>query len=429
MKTMKVALLATAALAAVSASARADDTAAIKAQLEALTARIAQLEAAPAVPVGYSLLTITEGQATIPPGLENFDKGYGDTATIIGIMPTADVPASTTIEWSGYVRAIVAYTDYGYVDGDEDVNVWTRGQLNVTGKTDTAVGEVGATLKLRADAHGVDSDPRWFANEYWGWWAMTPEITFGGGFSGSLGNIGYGVDGSCNCYGTDWFTSEQRDEDQISVATNPGDVTQIRLSWASGPVSAAVALEDSDYDGGSGDLGVAGELKYSGDTFSGEISAIWYEHDSFADVPAVLGDNPATPTNVETNFVITPATTTGADGDGWQIGAGAGFALGEIANLSAAASVGEEPFKGDYWNASALINFNLSDSVHAEFGASYAEYDDIDTEVWEAIAGIYYDPVSQLTLGIEADYAEGLEEFYGFDDEFLTVDFVTVWRF
>ena len=61
MKTMKVALLATAALAAVSVSARADDTAAIKAQLEALTARIAQLEAAPAVPVGYSLLTISEG--------------------------------------------------------------------------------------------------------------------------------------------------------------------------------------------------------------------------------------------------------------------------------------------------------------------------------------------------------------------------------
>jgi hypothetical protein len=295
------------------------------------------------------------------------------------------------------------------------VNVWTRGQLNVTGKTDTAVGEVGATLKLRADAHGVDSDPRWFANEYWGWWAMTPEITFGGGFSGSLGNIGYGVDGSCNCYGTDWFTSEQRDEDQISVATNPGDVTQIRLSWASGPVSAAVALEDSDYDGGAGDLGVAGEVKYSGDTISGEISAIWYEHDR-----PDIADDPLTTLVDETSIV---------SGDGWQIGAGAGFALGEIANLSVAASLGDEPFKGDYWNASALINFNLSDSVHAEVGASYADYDDIDTQVWEAIAGIYYDPVSQLTLGLEADWAEGLEEFYGNDDDFLTVDFVTVWRF
>jgi cytochrome c553 len=40
MKTMKVALLATAALAAVSVSARADDTAAIKAQLEAFASDV-----------------------------------------------------------------------------------------------------------------------------------------------------------------------------------------------------------------------------------------------------------------------------------------------------------------------------------------------------------------------------------------------------
>jgi hypothetical protein len=402
MKTMKVALLATAALAAVSVSARADDTAAIKAQLEALNARIAQLEAGPAVPTGYSLLTISKASATVVPGLENLDKGYGDTATVIGIMPTADAPASTTIEWSGYVRAIVAHTDYGYSDGEDDVNVWTRGQLNVTGKTDTAVGEVGATLKLRADAHGVDSDPDWFANEYWGWWAMTPEVTFGGGYSGSLGNIGYGVDGACSCYGTDWFTAEQRDEDNISVATNPGDTTQIRLSWASGPMSAAIALEDSDYDGGAGDMGVAGEVKYSGDTISGEISGIWYEHDTSN---SVYGDT------------------------GWQVGAGLGFALGDMANISAAASIGEEPTKGDYWNASALLGVTLTDSARIEVGASYVDYDDIDVQVWEAIAGIYYEPVSQLTLGLEVDYADGLNDFYGYDDEFLTFDFVTVWSF
>ena len=431
MKTMKVALLATAALAAVSVSARADDTAAIKAQLEALTARIAQLEAAPAVPMGYSLLTVNQAQATVIPGLENFDRGYGDTATVIGIMPTADMPATTTIEWSGYVRAIVALTDYGYAGGGDDVNVWTRGQLNVTGKTDTAVGEVGATLKLRADAHGVDNDPRWFANEYWGWWAMTPEITFGGGYSGSLGNIGYGVDGACNCYGTDWFTAEQRDEDNISVATNPGDTTQMRLSWASGPVSAAIAVEDSDYDGGSGDMGGAAEIKYSGDTVSGEISGMVYEHNDGGNTAQVLGDNPATTVTVESDFIVTPAVTTAKDGTGWQVGAGMGFALGGMANLSMAASLGKEPSKGDYWNASALINFNLSDSVHAETGVSYADYSDLNVNLWEGIAGIYYDPVSQLTLGLEADYADGdLDTFYGGpNSDFLTVDFVTVWRF
>jgi hypothetical protein len=400
MKTMKVALLATAALAAVSVSARADDTAAIKAQLEALNARIAQLEASPAVPVGYSLLTVSEGQATKVPGLDGSQKmlpGYGDDkATIIGVLPTADAPASTTIEWSGYVRAILAHTDYGYDGGEDEVNIWGRGQLKVVGKTDTAVGEVGARLQLRANAHGVDDDPNYFANEYWGWWAMTPEVTFGGGYSGSLGNVGYGVDGACSCYGTDWFTAEQRDEDNINVGTNPGDTTQMRLSWASGPISAAIALEDSDYDGGGGDMGVAGEIKYAGDTISGEVSAIGYEHN---------GD------------------------DGYHIGAGLGFALGDMANISAAASVGEEPFKGDYWNASVLLGVSLTDSARIEVGASYADYDDLSVEVFEAIAGIYYEPVSQLTLGLEVDYADGLQDFYNNDDEFLTFDFVSVWRF
>ncbi len=101
MKTMKVALLATAALAAVSVSARADDTAAIKAQLEALTARIAQLEAAPAVPTGFSLLTISDATATVVPGLGVSSKQLaheGDKATVIGILPTADAPASASIE-------------------------------------------------------------------------------------------------------------------------------------------------------------------------------------------------------------------------------------------------------------------------------------------------------------------------------------------
>ena len=234
MKTMKVALLATAALAAVSVSARADDTAAIKAQLEALTARIAQLEAGPAVPTGFSLLTISEGAATVVPGSEVLNKdavAEGGKATVIGIMPTADLPATTTIEWSGYVRAAIIYTS---VDGPDDYDVKTRGQITVVGKTDTAVGEVGAKVTLRANADGL-GDVSYVSPTAWGWWAMTPEWTVGGGYQGSLGNIGYGYDGACSCYYTD----------NADVAMNPGDVTQMRLSFASGPLSMGLAIEDA----------------------------------------------------------------------------------------------------------------------------------------------------------------------------------------
>ncbi len=439
MKTMKVALLATAALTAVSVSARADDTAAIKAQLEALTARIAQLEAAPAAPIGYSLLTISEGTATKVPGLDGsnkFDAGYGDDkATIIGILPTADVPASTTIEWSGYVRAAIIYNDFDNggsgggqsAESDSSIHVKARGQLKVVGKTDTAVGEVGARIQIRANPHEVDTNATVVMNEAWGWWAMTPELTLGGGFSGSLGNIGYGYDGACSCYYVD----------NANVYTNPGDATQLRLSWASGPISFAVAVEDAD--GGNAfststtstaftnddGIGVAAEVKWTGDTVSAEVAGTWRE-----------GGDGAT-------AVHAAHTHTDTDGgvDSYVIGAGLGFSLGEMASVSLAANVGRTNYDADFWNVNGLISANLSDAVHAELGAGYKEYEyngDFstipDAQIWAVMAGLYYEPVSQLTIGLEAEYIEAEQGHtnpangdYELDD--FTVDIVTVYRF
>lgn len=405
MKTMKVALLATAALAAVSVSARADDTAAIKAQLEALTARIAQLEAAPAAPVGYSLLTISEAQATVVPGLEDLNKdavAYGDKATVIGILPTADVPASASIEWSGYVRAAIVH--YSYQDDllDDQTSVDTRGQLKVVGKTDTAVGEVGVRVQLRAGGTLLDVKPSFVSNEYWGWWAMTPEVTLGGGYSGSLGNIGYGYDGACNCYITD----------SADVAFNPGDAHQLRLSWASGPISAGIAVEDATglgkkFGGGTDALGVAGEIKYSGDTVNGEVSAVWHDEGNGGIVPIAL---------------VTAQ-------DSFQIGAGLGFSLGDMASLSIAAAMGEVNTGQDFWGASAIVSANLSDSIHAEVAYGMKEYDDLVLSPYVdnqgILAGIYYEPVSQLTLGLEGEYRNP----EGSDNNITTVDFVTVFRF
>ncbi|MGH6855614.1 MAG: hypothetical protein ACREDN_09365, partial [Aestuariivirga sp.] len=285
MKMMKLALLGGAALAVSAIGAQADDLSTLKAEIEALNARVAQLEATPSVPTGYSLMTYSKGDATVVPGAPTdyyITKGYSDTAHVIGVLPAADAPPSTTIEWSGYVYAIVAYTDYDYFyvngDGESKTSVFTRAQLKVVGKTDTAVGEVGVRVQLRAQRGGVEGDSEFFGNEYWGWWAMTPELTLGGGYSGSLGNIGYGMDGACNCWWTDWFSSSGSSyrNGSFDGSYDPGDAQQIRLSWASGPIGIAIALEESDAAGssfGPGDLAVAGQVTYSGDVISGEISA------------------------------------------------------------------------------------------------------------------------------------------------------------
>jgi len=147
----------------------------------------------------------------------------------------------------------------------------------VTATTDTAVGEIGVKIQMEAEYDGIESEENFSEIEFnvaWGYWAMTPELTFGGGYAGSLGNIGYGMDGACTCH---YYST---------VGFNPGDTSQMRLTYASGPFSAAIALEDASIQGDSGDdetlasysedqLGVAGEIKYSGDMFSGEISGVW----------------------------------------------------------------------------------------------------------------------------------------------------------
>ena len=409
MKMIKMALLGVSALAVTSVAAKADDLADLKAQIESLNARVATMEAAPAVPTGYNLLSITEGPATVDPFADaNDNKGFLPTSTKVSVLPTADAPAAASIEWSGYVYAILQYADYD--KGGDDMDVYTRGQLKVVAKTDTAVGEVGVEVRLRAGtADALDVRPTFTSPKYWGWWAMTPELTLGGGYAGSLGNVGYGYDGACTCWGTD----------NADIAFNPGDAHQIALMYASGPFSMGIAVEDatdpgrtpdkanpSPYAkafGGDGDsLGAAGEIKYSGDTFSGEIDGVW--HDG------------------------------GVAEDSYQAGIGLGFNV-DMFSLSLAGAVGQINNGQDFWGVSALASFNLSDEVHAELGAGMKDYDVRTTpkavgvatkaDLTTFLAGIYYTPVDQLTLGLEAEYVD----YAGGGNNQTYVDFVSVWSF
>jgi hypothetical protein len=479
MKSIKMALLGGAALAVTAAGAQADDLEALKAQIEALNQRVASMEAAPAIPAGYQLLTISEGEMREVPGNPSSAQDIrraGTRATVISVLPTADAPAGASIVWSGYARAGLVYTDssgdldvkfdevrdaedIGFDRNDldisedgsaefsasrdsDDLDVYARGRLQVVAATDTAVGEVGVKIRFEANFDGNGAQEL-TSDIAWGWWAMTPELTFGGGYDDTLGNIGYGYDGACTCYYTD----------TADLAFNPGDTTQMRLTYASGPFSMAVALEDGSFnDGDTNDdkLGVAGEIKYSGDTFSGEIAGTWrgVEEDDYFDV--------------ETN---------------WQVGAGVGFSLGDIASISIAAAMGEGPtdqfdegnlvdngvanqFNNKWWGVTALASIGLTDEIHAEIAGGYKnregddfsivaggddwETDGFEYETWGVLGGLYYTPVDQLTIGIEGEWyttsseLEFTEVQWGPPQDTIDIEadvdtfvaaFVGVWRF
>ncbi len=468
MKSIKLALLAGAAVAVSAAAAQADDLDALKAQIETLNARVAAMETAPSVPAGYQLLAVSEGASSSTPGLmmdAQDAKNYGSKSTIISVMPTADAPAGATISWSGFARAGLVFDNVDgslklenreddsedweeqksrYEDPDSDVDVKARGQIRVTASTDTAVGEVGVDIRLRGNFDG-NGTADVYSDVAWGYWAMTPELTLGGGYAGSLGTVGYTFDESCQCNYID------------TMAFNPGDTTQMRLSYASGPFSAAVALEDASTntddvvgDSTENTLGVAGQVAYASDMVSGEISGVWRDIDE--DHDEVWGDSQFASDSI------------------WMVGAGLGFNMTEMFTLNVAAATGEGPaeaidtdsgdatidnilpWNASWWGVSGFVSANLSDEIHAEIGAGYRTWDFDDVEFasadfegeadkWVVGGGLYYDPVEQLTIGLEASYSETTGTLTRDNDGNVDdvraeleknetiVDLVSIWRF
>lgn len=480
MKPVMTALLAGSAVAVFTATARADELSVLKAQIEHLDARIAALAAAPPAPAGYQLIAVSDGLRVDTPGLSwtgRESAAYGKSATHIAVLPAAAAPADAMITWSGYARAGLVYEndqrdndkkkydwdgslgrwvpdraydgDIGKDEGDFSLKV--RAQLRATATAATAVGKVGVDIRLRGNFSG-NGAASIYSDVAWGYWAMTPELTVGGGYNNSLGKVNAGLNGDCVCYYTD----------NSDVSLDPGDVTQLQLFYGAGPFRVAAALEDASHRAGgnnygsasqlnSGRMGAAGEITYSADGLYAEIAGTWRDDMNFegnADIRAL-----------------------------WQLGAGLRLPVSRIVDISLAAAFGQGPIENTYegqivsgsarnnswWAVSGLASAMLSDTVHGEAGAGYMSRD-LDSYVgrrgnyassgdwsqWTALAGLYYSPVDKLTFGVEGEWVDTAFSDSAFtydkvragtgrkpdhrydvnlDSTRLTLDFVTVWRF
>lgn len=388
MKTMKLALLATAAVAAVTTAARADDLSALKAQINALNARVAQIEAAPALPTGYSLLTTAANDGFLMYGEKTADNlGRGHT---LSVLPTADMPAATSINWALEVRASIDYSDSdaGTAD-DTNVGISARGRIRVKASTDTSVGKVGVDMRLQAIASDVglgswnSIDPNADMDIIWGYWQITPEWQLAGGYAASLTDTGTGFDGLIT-YG-----------DSIGLQTL--DNEQFQITYASGPIVWAIALEDNDFSDAG--IAVASRLLYVGDGWvAGVVGAYWpVEQD-------------------ETGLAY------GID-DAWAIGAAAQTNLGDMGLVS----VNGAYYSDSHWAITGYGRVNLSDAAYFELGAGRVggtqnaalaatandEFCAVSTlgglghdachNYTLVNAGIYYQPVDQLRIGLQAD--------------------------
>ena len=421
MNTLKILLLASMAFAAFATSSNADDLADLRSQIEGLNSRIVQLESTPSVPAGYQLVTVSETNSIILPGTDN-DRFFGSKGTAISIMPTADVPAAAEVVWTGYVAAAATYVRNDFerfdLNGDGDfvdvvngvreaahdtqfMDIMSKASLNVKGTTDTAIGEVGVSITLLADANTAiggnnrSNDPSVATDGFKGWWKITPELELSGGVFGSAAKNSQGWKGACSCY----FLGEDPTGHYGTSLGN--DAAQIRLTYKSGPIAFALAVEDYDNDGNSSAIGVAGEFKWSGDGFGFELNAGFWD-----------------------------SVVSGSDAN-WSVSAGANFGLGEIASITAAVGLGEDRHTlgnaDNYTKGSVMATFNMSDEISTELGAAYRNYKGRN-DLWAIGGGIYYQPVDQLTIGFEGLYSENFGMFAR-ESEAVEAAFITVYRF
>ena len=203
----------------------------------------------------------------------------------------------------------------------------------MTGTTDTAVGEVGASMSIYGDfdnnmvagGTGFTSNSAGVAMDYaWGWWKMTPELTFAGGYNGSLATIGMGIRKINDAYIS-----------RGSVGVDGGDFTQMRLSYASGPIGIAVALEI--------------RTKVTTETLARRLTCLL--------IPvarsALLLKPPIRVTCSMPNSLascVTPTTTASLPGGKVtqsQIGLGLGAKLSDMFDMSVAGSIGNNVWFGD----------------------------------------------------------------------------------
>ena len=258
-KWLRRALLGGAALSVVATGAQADELAALKAQLEALQSRVNQLESTPAtntpsgLPQSDGLITFHRGsdvgwdQSTHARPQEYIPEDRGFT---IAITPSADLPAPVhEVTVSGYVKGDFIYDTHQDLGDSFSSAAITGGndreharlharqsRFRIKSKSDTAVGQVRTLIEGDFFGAGgnqiVSNSTSLRLRHAWGEWDISPNTTIG---------IGQTWTNYMNLFAyadtVDFFGP-------VGMAFVRAG--QVRLTYTSGPVLFAVAVENPE---------------------------------------------------------------------------------------------------------------------------------------------------------------------------------------
>ena len=431
-KWLRRALLGSVALGVMASGAQASELDELKAQLEALQGRVNQLEQQPAqmaLPEGTSLLSISRGQADLPNygtqaarDAHNFPTDAGFT---IAVTPTADLPAPIAeVVVYGFVKGDVIYDfdkdlgDTFYVGGlwsstgDNDSHIRLhafQSRFGIRSRTDTAIGQIRTQIEGDFFGSPFGDTGEFRLRHAYGEWDITPNWTFLAGQTwrtAVLLPIGVSTVDFSSSAGPNGFPR----------------AAQVRLTYHSGPISWAVAIEAP----------------------TNTSTAKWPDLSSYLQF-----DAPGGHTFIVTGTVADARDTNfdfiGDDEVGWAVQAGANINLADIATLTVGGLYGEggsecaylaqevsgcdlfnsnKFFLDDFisergWGVLAGLSFGITDTTtfNVQYGITRLE-NDLDfffspdhVTVQTVHANILWRPVQQMQLGWEVMWGQ-----YNFND-------------
>ena len=381
MKMIKTSLLATAALLSISTLAHADALADLKAAIIGIDTRQAVGQASVGLPRGY----------TVNP-----------TADAAGTDLAVEEPF-VDLKVTGYIKTGFIYSQVK-TNGDDKADFDVEGGVNVKGSVQSALGEVGATIQAKWDIAEATNNAASFAlrdDGLIGFWQFADAMKLEMGRS-NAGRIENGIDKNTRRI---WTVQNRRIRSE-----NAGNGFFDRdayngfmgLAYASGPILLQVRAHDATRGIGAGAtadddaLGVSAKAVYSGDVVSFEVAGGYWGEDGATALPL--------------------AQQTGVK---WLASAGTELNFIEGVPLSFGAQYGELHNGTQSVKLSGSFGLTITDTISAGFGGGWTQISNTPVgmpntpnnisgnhEELVAVGGVYYSPMTYLTVGLEGDWVD-----------------------
>jgi hypothetical protein len=375
--TLKTALYVTAAITTISTAANANQLTDLKIQIESLKVRDLVSQTALQVPRGYTVTPTADASAADGVAVE--DEVFTEVK-VTGYIKT------------GYINSQIRDQAPAPLDRSSDFDV--EGGVNVKGSVQSSIGEIGTTLQMKWDiAESTDNVASIALRDEGliGFWQFTDTLKLEAGRS-NAGRLENGIDKNTKRLWT--FGNRRVRAENAGNGFFERDAYNafLGLAYTSGPLSMNFRAHDAT-------RGISGAAGRDDDAVGFSAKGLFTsEMINMEATGGYWGQDDAK------NLALTSQT-----GVKWLAGVGTELNFIPGLPISIGAQTGRLHNDAKTMNISTSVGFTLTDNITAGLGAGWKKVSNSPTaanNVTERVlhGEIYYAPMAQLIIGLEADY-------------------------